>query len=159
MSSFINDDTGVIEPYSDLMAMALAVVGFIIFFAIIAQSYTIYQEKTFIAEHFHDAVALAEKLSKDSEMTSSVRPDIIDSIKLEEISKDPDEIMKKYGAYYDFMFKVEASSESRIYSRIIKDPEVTESKIGISASIPVTVKINDVQEVPGTLTVKLWRKN
>ena len=158
MSSFISDENGMIEPYADLTAMALAVVGFIIFIAIIAQSYMIFQEKSFIAEHFHDAVALAEKLSRDKELTGS-SPDIIDSIKIEELSKDPEEIMKKYGSFYNFMFKVEASSASREYSRVIKDPDVAESKIGISASIPITVRINDVQELPGTLTVKLWRKN
>ena len=158
MSSFINDNKGMIEPYADLTAMALAVVGFIVFIAIIAQSYMTFQEKTFIAEHFHDAVALAEKLSRDKVLTGR-SPDIIDSMKIEELSKDPEEIIKKYGAYYNFMFKIEASSASREYSRVIKDPDVAESKIGISASIPITVRINDVQELPGTLTVKLWRKN
>ncbi len=158
MSSFINDDRGVIEPYADLSAMALAVVGFIIFIAIVAQAHTAYQQKAFIAAHYQDASALSEKLSRDSAMTNRARPDIIDAGKVEEIKGDPHEILEKYGAYYNFMFKVEANSADRTYSMIIMDPRITNSEIGVSASIPVTVKINEVQELPGTLTVKIWRK-
>ncbi|HWR26384.1 MAG TPA: hypothetical protein VN316_00750 [candidate division Zixibacteria bacterium] len=158
MSSFINDENGVIEPYADLTAMALAVAGFIIFFAIVAQAYTSYQQKAFIAEHYQDAAALAEKLSRDSALTVSSHPDMIDAGRVEEISGDPQEMMKKYGGYYDFLLKVEANSDVRDYSVIIKDPRDTESNTGISASIPVTVRINEVQEIPGTLTVKIWRK-
>ncbi len=159
MSSFISDERGVIEPYADLSAMALAVVGFIIFIGIVAQAYTAYQQKAFIAEHYQDASALSEKLSRDSALTNSARPDIIDAGKVEEIKDDPHELLEKYGAYYNFMFKVEANSADRPYSTIIMDPRITTgSKIGISASIPVTVKINEVQELPGMLTVKIWRK-
>ncbi len=158
MSSFINDENGVIEPYAELTAMALAISGFIIFFAVVAQAYMTYQQKAFIAEHYQDAAALAEKLSRDSSLTVSAHPDIIDAGRVGEISGDPQEIMKKYGAYYNFLLKVEANSAVRDYSVIIKDPRMTESKTGVSASVPVTVRINEVQEIPGTLSVKIWRK-
>lgn len=158
MSSFISDEKGVMEPHADLSAMALAVVGFVIFIALFAQTYDVYQQKSFIAEHYQDAANLAEKLSRDSALTGSIRPDVIDAGKIEELNKNPLELLQKYGAYYDFMFKVEANTAARNYIVIIKDPDMTESKTGISAAIPVTVKINDVQDVPGMLTVKIWRK-
>jgi hypothetical protein len=158
MSSFINDEKGVIEPYTDLSAMALAVVGFVVFFALVSQTYTAYQQKSVIAEHYQDVTSLADKLSRDSILTGSTRPDIIDAAKVEKIKNDPEELMKKYGAHYNFMVKVEADSASRAYSVIIREAGITESKIGVSASIPVTVRINDVQEFPGTLTVKIWKK-
>jgi hypothetical protein len=56
------------------------------------------------------------------------------------------------------MFKIDSNSEKRAYSIVLKDPRLGDSKIGISASIPVTVRFNDVEEQPGTLTVKIWRK-
>ena len=157
MSSFINDDRGMIEPYSELPAMALAVVGFIVFMAVLAQAYTTYQEKSFIAGHFQDASNLASKLGKDSSLTGT-RPGMIDSGKLETLKNDPDEIIKKYGSYYNFMFKVESNSGERAYSIIIKKPNSGEPKTGVSASIPVTVALNDVEEIPGTLTVRIWSK-
>jgi hypothetical protein len=137
--------------------MALAVVGFIVFMAVLAQAYATYQEKSFIAGHFQDASNLAKKLGKDSSLTGT-RPGIIDSGKLETLKNDPDEIIKKYGSYYNFMFKVESNSGERAYSIIIKSPGSGEPKAGISASIPVTVGLNDVEEIPGTLTVRIWSK-
>ena len=157
MSSFINDEKGMIEPYSELPAMALAVIGFIIFIAVLAQAYTTYQEKSFIAGHFQDASNLASKLGKDSSLTGT-RPGIIDSGKLETLKNDPDEIIRKYGSYYNFMFKVESNSGERAYSIIIKKPDSAEPKAGVSASIPVTIRLNDVEEIPGTLTVRIWSK-
>lgn len=158
MSSFISDERGVVEPHIDLPAMALAVVGFVVFMAVISQAFGAYQNKSFIAGNYKDAMNLAEKLSRDSTLTGSVRPDVIDVVRLEEIGKEPMELMRKYGAYYNFMFKVEADSKSGTYIKIIKNPEISESKYGISSSIPVTVRLNDAQELPGTLTVKIWRK-
>ncbi|VVB86159.1 Uncharacterised protein [uncultured archaeon] len=139
-------------------AMALAVVGFIVFIAVMSQAYGTYQNKAFIAQNYQDASNLAEKLSRDSMLTGSVRPDVVDVARLEELGKDPEELMSKYDAYYNFIFKVEVDSNSRKYISIIKNPGVQESKYGVSSSIPVTVRLNDAQELPGTLTVKIWRK-
>lgn len=157
LSSFINNDKGIIEPYSELPAMALAVVGFIVSIAVLTQAYTTYHEKSFIAGHFQDASNIARKLGKDSSLIGT-RPDIIDSGKLETLKDDPDEIIKKYGSYYNFMFKVESNSGEKAYSIVIKSLDSGEPKAGISASIPVTVGLNDVEEIPGTLTVWIWSK-
>lgn len=157
MSSFISDERGIIEPYADLPAMALAVVGFVVFIAIISQAYSAYEEKSFIAGHYQDAANLADMLARDRILTGA-RPGMIESDKLETIKKDPAEIFQKYGSYYNFMFKVDSNSGNREYSIIIKNHDSGESKIGISASIPVTVKLNDLEEQPGILTVKIWSK-
>lgn len=155
MSSFTNDEKGLIEPYTELPVMALAVVGFIVFIAVLSQAYSTYQEKSFMAGHYQDATNLARKLVRDSTLTGD-RPGVIDSGKLEIL--DSAEIFQQYGSYYNFMFKVDSNYKNRAYSRIIKNPRLGESKIGVSASIPVTVRFNDVEEQPGTLTVKIWRK-
>jgi hypothetical protein len=155
MSSFTSDEKGLMEPYTELPAMALAVVGFIVFIAVITQAYTIYQEKSFIAGHYEDAANLAQKLGRDSALTGGY-PGVIDSEKLENL--DPAEIFQQYSSYYDFMFKIDSNSDYRAYNIIIKNPDLSESKIGVSASIPITVRFNDVEEQPGILTVKIWRK-
>ncbi len=158
MLSFINDEHGVVEPHIDMPAMALAVVGFVVFIAVISQAFGAYQNKSFIAKNYKDAMNLAEKLSRDSTLIGGGRPDVIDVERLEEIGKNPRELMRKYGAHYNFMFKVEAYSKSLAYVKIIKSTEISDPGYGISSSIPVTVRLNDVQELPGTLTVKIWRK-
>ncbi|MFZ3383790.1 MAG: hypothetical protein WA144_07695 [Candidatus Methanoperedens sp.] len=155
MSSFINDEKGLIEPYTELPAMALAVVGFIVFIALLTQAYSTYQEKSFIAGHYQDAANLARKLGRDSSLTGG-HPGVIDSGKLEKL--DTAELFRQYGSYYNFMFKIDSNSEYRSYNIIIKNPDYGDSKIGVSASIPITVRFNDVEEQPGTLTVKIWGK-
>lgn len=157
MYSFISDERGVIEPYTELPAMALAVVGFIVFIAVLTQAYGMYQEKSFIADHYQDAANLAEKLGNDIALTGG-RSGIVDSVKLEELKNEPGEIFEKYSSYYDFLFKIESNSEYRQYSIVIKSPGLKEPKLGVSASIPITVKLNDVVEQPGTITVKIWEK-
>lgn len=157
MSSFISDERAVVEPHVDMPAMALAVVGFMVFIAIMSQAHGTYRQKAFISENYQDAANLAEKLSRDSMLTGSVRPDVIDAEHLEKLVKDPDELMNKYGAYYNFMFKVEVDANGRKYSRIIT-PDISAPEYGVSSSIPVTVRLNDAQELPGTLSVKIWRK-
>jgi len=158
MSSFISDDRAVVEPHADMPAMALAVVGFIVFIAVMSQAYGAFQNKAFIAENYQDAAKLAEKLSRDASLTGNLRPDVIDAVKLEKLGNDPQELMQKYGAQYNFVLKVEVDTASRTYTKIIKAPDISESKYGISSSIPVTVRLNEAQELPGTLTVKIWRK-
>ena len=155
MSSFTSDEKGLIEPYTELPAMALAVVGFIVFIALLTQAYTTYQEKSFIAGHYQDAANLARKLGRDSSLTGG-HPGVIDSGNIERL--DTAEIFQKYGSYYNFMFKIDSNSEHRSYNIIIKNPDFGDSKIGVSASIPITVRFNDVEEQPGTLTVKIWGK-
>jgi len=155
MSSFTSDEKGLIEPYTELPAMALAVVGFIVFIALLTQAYTTYQEKSFIAGHYQDAANLAMKLGMDSSLTGG-QPGVIDSGNLEKL--DTAELFQKYGSYYNFMFKIDSNSEHRSYNIIIKNPDYGDSKIGVSASIPITVRFNDVEEQPGTLTVKIWGK-
>ena len=39
---FTKDERGVVEPNSDLVAMALAVIGFVIFISVMANTYQIY---------------------------------------------------------------------------------------------------------------------
>lgn len=153
-SSFFNNDSAAMEPYSDLPAMALTVIGFMIFIGIVTQAYISFQDKAFIAQHYQDAENLARKLSKDSMIVGS--SGAIDASKIENLNYE--ELKRKYGSFYNFIFKLEANCQGKSYFRIIRDPDITESESGISASLPVTIRINDVEELPGVLTVKLWRK-
>ncbi len=149
---FTSDERAVVEPNSDLIAMALAVIGFIIFISVMAHTYQVYQEKTLIAQHYDDAASLAGLLRNDPVLTAPDRPDLIDASRVESLGAgDISELKDRYGTRYDFSFKVEAPP---IYSKVVG----TSEDLGVSASIPVTIRLNEAEEMPGTLTVKIWER-
>ena len=149
---FTKDERAVVEPNSDLVVMVLAVIGFVIFISVISQTYQIYQEKTLIAQHYDDALSLAELLGNDPLLTVSRRPELIDASRIESMdAEDINELKSKYAAGYNFSFKIEVPPT---YSKVVG----TSEELGISASVPVTIRLNDVEEMPGTLTVKIWEK-
>ncbi|HIH86432.1 MAG TPA: hypothetical protein HA304_00830 [Methanosarcinales archaeon] len=149
---FTSDEQAVVEPNSDLVAMALAVIGFVIFISVMAHTYQVYQDKTFIVQHYDDAASLAGLLSNDPLLTAPERPGLIDASRVEELGiGDINELKDRYGTRYGFSFKVEVP---QIYSKVVG----TSKDLGVSASIPVTIRLNEVEEMPGTLTVKIWEK-
>ena len=149
---FTKDERGVVEPSSDLVVMALAVIGFVVFISVMAHAYEIYHEKTLIVQHYDDAVSLAELLGNDPLLTDPYCPGMIDASRIESMGeKDIEELKGKYATRYNFSFKIEVPPN---YSKVVG----TSEELGISASIPVTIRLNDVEEMPGTLTVKIWEK-
>jgi len=149
---FSKDERGVVEPGSELVVMALAAIGFVIFISVMAHTYQIYQEKTLIVQHYNDAVSLAGLLRNDPLLTDPYCPGLIDASRIESMgAKDIEELKGKYAARYNFSFKIEVPPT---YSKVVG----TSEELGISASIPVTIRLNDVEEMPGTLTVKIWEK-
>ncbi|NOR60345.1 MAG: hypothetical protein GQ469_06925 [Methanosarcinales archaeon] len=149
---FTKDERGVVEPNSDLVAMALAVIGFVIFISVMAHTYQVYQEKTLIVQHYDDAVSLAGLLGNDPLLTVPHCPGLIDASGIESMDAgDINELRSKYGTHYNFSFKIEVPPT---YSKVVG----TSEELGVSASIPVTIRLNEVEEMPGTLTVKIWEK-
>lgn len=146
------NENGLLEPNSDLIAMALAVVGFIIFVFLITHTYQIYQEKTYIAQHYDDAASLAEMLIKNPAFTAPDRSDLIDAARIEALGpEDIQELKERYGTRYDFSFKIEGPPS---YRKVVgSSPDM-----GVSASVPVTIRLNEANEIPGTFTVKIWEK-
>jgi hypothetical protein len=149
---FTSDDRGIVEPNSDMVAMALSVIGFIIFISLVANTYHVYQEKTYIAQHYDDAASLAGLLRNEPLLTVPDRPDLIDAARVESLTPGDIEGLKdRYGTRYGFSFKVEVPS---MYSKVVGTGE----ELGVSASVPVTIRLNEVDELPGTLTVKIWER-
>ena len=149
---FTSDERGIVEPNSDMVAMALSVIGFIIFVSLIAHSYQVYDEKTYIAQHYSDAASLAGLLRNEPMLTAPDRPDLIDAARIESLTPGDIEGLKdRYGTRYGFSFKVEVPP---MYSKVVGSAE----ELGVSASVPVTIRLNEVDELPGSLTVKIWEK-
>jgi len=149
---FTKDERAIVEPNSDMVAMVLAVIGFVLFIAVITQTYQIFMEKTLIAQQYDDALSLAGLLRNDPMLTVSSRPELIDASGIESMdAEDINELKSKYAARYNFSFKIEVPPT---YIKVVG----TSEELGISASVPVTIRLNEVEEMPGTLTVKIWEK-
>ncbi|MCL7414560.1 MAG: hypothetical protein M8349_00655 [ANME-2 cluster archaeon] len=149
---FTRDERGIVEPNSDMLAMALTVVGFILFISLVAHTYQVYHEKTYIVEHYRDAASLAGLLRNDPLLTAPNRPDLMDASRIESLTPaDIQGLKDRYGTRYDFSFKVEAPPS---YSKVVG----TAGDMGVSASVPVTIRLNEIDELPGALTVKIWEK-
>ena len=158
LSSFISDDRGITEPYSDIISMMLVIVGFTVFFAVVVQTYSAYADRAFIVGHSQDAFRLTEALKTDPLFASADGVDTIDANRVNAAAEHPERLYSRYGSYYNFMVKVEAN-EQRWSKTIIRDKNPRSiPQIGIAFSTPVTVRLNDAESVPGTLSVKIWRK-
>jgi hypothetical protein len=162
MFSFTRDDRGILEPYGDMIAMVFVVIGFVFFFAIASQAYIAYRDKAFIAESYEDAVHLADNIKGNPYITwndeRGERSDLIDAEKLDRLDKNNKNYDEEYAGYFfkqypkvKFSMKVETENEVWIIEQ-----DGTSTK-GFSTSVPVTVRMNAREYVPGILTVKIWR--
>lgn len=149
---FTSDERGLVEPNSDLVAMAIAVIGFVIFVALVAHTYQVSQQTTYIVQHYGDAVNLAELLMRDPALYAPGRPDLLDAARIEGLTaEDVMQLEERYGRHYNFSFKVEVPPS---YIHIVG----ASADIGVSASVPATIRLNEATEMPGTFSVKIWGK-
>lgn len=158
MSSFISSEDAAAEPYADIISMLLIVVGFVVFFAVVVQSYNAYEDRVFIVHHYKDAQDVAEMLRKDASLAAD-RGDLIDAAKVAGIASECPggtkctDFFSKFGGQYNLKVKIEAENFAAVIWKTGTEPEYR-----ISASVPVTVHLNGAEDSPGTLKVMLWRK-
>jgi hypothetical protein len=57
------DERGVLEPQSDILSTALAVMGFVVFAVILSQAYLGYEDRSFALENYESASLLANTLA------------------------------------------------------------------------------------------------
>lgn len=150
--TLLRDDSGIMEPYSDLPAMMLVIIGFIVFMVVAVQAYDSYADRTFVLEHQQDAHLLLENVKKD--LSISERPGVISAQKLENL--DVASFSRRYGSGFGFKVKVVSTDPNHEYTKLISSDN-SDSDVGVTASTLVSVQLNDALIVPGTITVKIWR--
>ena len=62
--SMFRDERGVLEPHAELLSTALAVIGFVVFAAILSQTYLGYEDRSFALENYESASLLAKPLQE-----------------------------------------------------------------------------------------------
>ncbi len=89
-SSFIDDDRGVTEPYTDLPAVGLVVVGILLFGYLLCSAYSAYAAKASYADMKEDLRTLAVALSGDPGIACEGGTAVLDARKLDNISAGGD---------------------------------------------------------------------
>jgi hypothetical protein len=83
---FISDERAILEPHNDIIATALAVIGFVIFATVMSKAYLTYDEQSSSIENYEEASRIAESVASWKELRGS-RPDIISAKELDLIAE------------------------------------------------------------------------
>ena len=157
---FIRDEKGISEEFTSLPALTVVMMGFAIFFVLFANVYFSYNERIENIDKYEIANFVLEKImSADGALAKNgiVRGGVIDVVKFREMrnnEKAISEIMKKSGIKgIEFGLKLKYNDGKEV----IKWCNVPSNKDIFAASKQVPVYLNDVQTVPGVLTVVVWR--
>ncbi len=154
--TFQNNNEAISESFTVLPALAMVLIGFTIFSIIIASAYTTFDYQHDIINKFDGAQDILEKISSPNspvtEDGSLFKLKDFNSIEAKELFH---QLLNKYQCY-GYNFTIKLTFENRIYwifnpqsSDIILTNTYACTKI-------VSIAINDIQIVPGSLTVIFW---
>lgn len=149
MYSFISDDRGVTEPYTDLPSLAILAVGLILFGFLIFSAYTSYASSAYYAAIKGDLRAVTLAIESDPAIISDGHPGVLVA---SHIDSEGQGALSGYGHPGATL---QATVEAQGYRW-----QIGETSKGVSASyrVPVTVLLNDARSLPGTLTVTVWER-
>jgi len=154
---FLKDKRGVAEEFTTLPAIMVVMIGFAIFFAMIATVYHLHNERMEDKELFEVAHYVVSKLTNVGSPLVEDASLIIDENKLENVGIDE---LKEY-CYpigYDYYVKIyeysEDGSKEKIYPRNVGD--AIPDKNRVSASRKVAIK-GEIDVKYGELVVIVWR--
>jgi hypothetical protein len=162
--SIFRDERGILEPQTELLSVALAVVGFMVFAALLSQTYFGYEDRSFALENYKSATLLAETLS-DASALKAENPNILSAVALDNLSASQgsrarEKFFAAFSGNYLFLIKVR-TGDGRWQWQIVPDnvepDSFSENKEKIAASVPVVIELNPAESVPGTLTVVLYK--
>jgi hypothetical protein len=138
--SMFRDERGVLEPHAELLSTALAVIGFVVFAAILSQTYLGYEDRSFALENYESASLLAETLAGAPALKA--------------------ESSSMFSGNYLFLVDIQ-TGDGRWHWQIKPNnselESFTEGREKVAASVPVVIELNPAESVPGSLTVVLYK--
>lgn len=162
--SMFRDERGVLEPQADILSTALAVIGFVVFAAIMSHAYLGYEARSFALENYESASLLAETL-ESSPALKAESSNLISASSLDKLSgpsgiKEREKFFASFSGNYLFLVEVR-TWDGKWQWKIVPDNSESDSFIEgrekIAASMPVVIELNPAESVPGTLTVVLYK--
>ena len=146
--SFIRDESGVTEPYTDLPALGIVTIGLIFFVYLMYSAYSFYASSAYSSSIRGDLINIANTLSCDPVLTDGM-PGLMDARRMDNASVQD---FSKYG-YPGSVVRVTVESSEYGCS-------MGNASTGKSASyrLPVSIALSDARCIPGTLTVTMWAR-
>lgn len=158
------DERGVLEPHADLLSVALAVIGFMVFAALMSQTYFGYEDRSFALENYESASLLAESLADapilEAESSGLLSAAALDAISGPEGVNERARLFAAFSGNYRFLVEIRTWN-SQWHWRIAPDnvePEAfADGREKVAASVPVVIELNPAQSMPGILTVVIYK--
>ncbi|AKB26005.1 hypothetical protein MSMTP_2536 [Methanosarcina sp. MTP4] len=163
-SGLFRDESGVLEPQADLLSTALAVIGFVVFAALLSQGYLGYEDRSFALEHYESASLLAESLAGSPVLRAGnpglLSAEVLDGLLGSEGNVERERLFAAFSENYVFLIEVRTLDGKCKWEIIPDDIDPVfflEEMDRIAASVPVVIELNPAESVPGTLTVVLYQ--
>lgn len=162
--SILRDERGVLEPHSDLVATALAVIGFVVLTALLSRAYMGYEDRSFALENYESASLLAGTLAEVPALRAE-NPGTLSASALDKLSgaDGNEERMKFFAAFSgNYPFLVEVRTDDGRWGWLL-EPDMVEpgylmgEQEKVAVSVPVVIELSPAESVPGTLTVVLYK--
>jgi hypothetical protein len=147
MSSFARDDRGVTEPYTDLPAVGLLVIGILLFGYQLCSAYSAYVSETCYADLKDDLRTMAVALAGDPALACEGVTAVLDAHKLDNMSVCND-FLRKYGRPGEVV-AIEIVADGNRWT------SGSAGKAAAGYILPVAVRLNDARSMAGTLTVSV----
>ncbi|AKB43023.1 hypothetical protein MSVAZ_0754 [Methanosarcina vacuolata Z-761] len=158
------DERGVLEPHTDLLSVALAVIGFMVFAALMSQTYLGYEDRSFALENYETASLIAENLADapalEAESTGLLSAASLDTFSGPNGANERERLFAAFSRNYRFLVEVRTGDGQWHWQIKPDDAEPDAFADGlekVAASVPVVIKLNPAESVPGTLTVVIYK--
>jgi hypothetical protein len=162
--SMFRDERGVLEPQAELLSTALAVIGFVVFAAILSQTYLGYEDRSFALENYESASLLAETLAGDpalkAESSSMISAAALDKLSVPAGIQEREQLFAAFSGNYLFLVEIQTGDRRWHWQIKPNNSELdsfTEGREKVAASVPVVIELNPAESVPGSLTVVLYK--
>lgn len=158
------DERGMLEPHADLLSVALAIIGFMVFAALMSQTYFGYEDRSFALENYESASLLAESLADASilkaENSGLLSATALDALSSPEGVSERARLFAAFSGNYRFLVEIQ-TGDGQYHWRFIPDnvePEAfADGREKVAASVPVVIELNPAQSMPGILTVVVYK--
>lgn len=158
------DERGMLEPHADLLSVALAVIGFMVFAALMSQTYFGYEDRSFALENYESASILAGSLvdapALEAESSGLLSAAALDTLLGPEGINERARLFAAFSGNYRFLVEIR-TGDGQWHWRIAPDnaePETfADGREKVAASVPVVIELSPAESVPGILTVVIYK--
>lgn len=160
----LKDERGMLEPHTDLLSVAFAVIGFMVFAALMSQTYLGYEDRSFALENYETASLLAKNLADDPALEAE-SSGLLSAVSLDTFSgpngaSERARLFAAFSGNYRFLVEVQ-TGDGKWHWRIEPDnaePDAFADGLEkVAASVPVVIELNPAESAPGILTVVIYK--